>query len=80
MSKGAQAKQWRVCSWFINGAVQNGYSKQIATVFDYIDQFANYGFNRSHAVAYSKMAYEMAYLKCHYPAEFYGFIVDRAKY
>ena len=72
MSKKKQATMESMRGRFINGAVQNGYSKQIATqVFDYIDQFANYGFNRSHAVAYSKMAYEMAYLKCHYPAEFF---------
>ena len=64
MSKKKQATMESMRGRFINGAVQNGYSKQIATqVFDYIDQFANYGFNRSHAVAYSKMAYEMAYLK-----------------
>lgn len=57
---------------FITGAIQLGHSRQVAEqVFDYIDRFANYGFNRSHAVAYSKMAFEMAYLKCHYPAAFF---------
>ena len=34
------------------------------------DKFANYGFNKSHAVAYSYIAYQTAYLKAHYPAEF----------
>lgn len=72
MSKKKRATMESMRNRFIDGAVQNGYSHEVASqVFDYIDQFANYGFNRSHAVAYSKMAYEMAYLKCHYPAEFF---------
>lgn len=72
MSKKKQATMEGMRNRFITGAVQNSYSKQIAEqVFNYIDQFANYGFNRSHAVAYSKMAYEMAYLKCQYPTEFF---------
>lgn len=57
---------------FLKGAKQRGYSLQTAQqVFDYIDRFANYGFNRSHAVAYSKLAFQLAYLKCHFPAAFY---------
>ena len=56
---------------FIEGAVKNGISKQIATeIFDAIDKFANYGFNKSHAVAYSFVAYQTAYLKAHYTPEF----------
>ena len=56
---------------FVNGALENGYTKEVANrVYDYIERFASYGFNRSHAAAYSKMAYELAYLKTHYPAEF----------
>lgn len=57
---------------FLTGAEKKGYSQAVAQqVFDYIDQFANYGFNRSHAVAYSKLAFQLAYLKCHYPTAFY---------
>lgn len=57
---------------FVKGAESRGYSPQVAEqVFQYIDRFANYGFNRSHAVAYSKMAFEMAYLKAHYAPEFF---------
>jgi DNA polymerase-3 subunit alpha len=56
---------------FIQGAKNRGYSTEAATkVYDYIERFANYGFNRSHAVAYTKMAFELAYLKCHFPAAF----------
>ena len=62
---------------FIAGAEQRGYARRLAQqVFDYIDQFANYGFNLSHAVAYSKLAFEMAYLKCHYPAEFFTALMN----
>ena len=57
---------------FIQGAVKLGRRKEIAEqVYDYIAQFANYGFNRSHAVAYSKIAFWLAYLKVHYPGAFY---------
>ena len=57
---------------FLAGAKKRGYSDKIShQVFDYIERFANYGFNKSHAVAYSKMAYELAYLKTYYPGEFH---------
>jgi DNA polymerase-3 subunit alpha len=56
---------------FIEGAVKNGIVKKIAEeIFDAIDKFANYGFNKSHAVAYSYVAYQTAYLKAHFTAEF----------
>ena len=56
---------------FMSGAINNGYSKELATkVFDLIEKFANYGFNKSHSVAYAYIAYQMAYLKVHYPLEF----------
>ena len=62
---------------FVQGALKSGYPEQVAQqVFDYMDQFANYGFNRSHAVAYSKMAFEMAYLKVHYPLAFYAALLS----
>lgn len=64
-------------SKFLNGALEHGYSLEIAEqVFNYIDQFANYGFNRSHAVAYSKMAFQMAYLKANYSPEFFTSLLN----
>ncbi|SFJ97052.1 DNA polymerase III catalytic subunit, DnaE type [Marinilactibacillus piezotolerans] len=58
---------------FIRGATQKGYTEETAkNVYHYIEQFANYGFNRSHAVAYSMVAYQLAYFKVHYPAAFYA--------
>ncbi len=56
---------------FTAGAVKTGITKKIAEeIFEAIDKFANYGFNKSHAVAYSYVAYQTAYLKAHYTAEF----------
>lgn len=57
---------------FMDGSKKRGHSEQVANkVFDYIERFANYGFNKSHAVAYTKMAYELAFLKVYYPGEFH---------
>lgn len=57
---------------FINGAVQNvGIEKSTAVkVWDFVEPFARYGFNRAHAVCYAMIAYQTAYLKANYPVEF----------
>ena len=56
---------------FIDGAVKRGFTKKgAADIFDTIERFASYGFNKSHSVAYSVLAYQTAYLKAHYPAEY----------
>ncbi len=57
---------------FIEGAQQtNKLSAKLAgEIFDLIEKFASYGFNKSHSVAYSVVAYQTAYLKAHYPAEY----------
>lgn len=56
---------------FVSGSMKKGYSEASANdVYDMIVRFANYGFNRSHAAAYSKIAFQLAYLKAHFPAEF----------
>lgn len=56
---------------FINGAIGNGYDKDIAiSIYDLIVKFANYGFNKAHSVAYARISYEMAYLKVKYPEYF----------
>lgn len=60
-------------SAFINGCIQQGYSQSVANeLFAWIVRFSNYGFNRSHAVAYSRISYQLAYLKCHYPQVFFA--------
>lgn len=77
MSKKKKATMEDMRTKFIAGATEHGYSAQVARqVFEYIDRFANYGFNRSHAVAYSMMAFEMAYLKVHYPAAFFTALMN----
>ncbi len=56
---------------FIQGAKERGISETVAKkIFDLITEFAKYGFNKSHAAGYSIVAYQTAYLKAHYPAEF----------
>jgi len=58
---------------FISQSIKRGYSKEISKqVYDLILNFANYGFNRSHSVAYSVIAFKMAYLKSRYPKYFYS--------
>lgn len=57
---------------FIAGAIKNGYNYELAKKFyDDILSFAEYGFNKSHSVAYSMIAYKMGYLKVHYSKYFY---------
>ncbi|MBR1385510.1 MAG: DNA polymerase III subunit alpha [Bacilli bacterium] len=57
---------------FISGSLKNGYDYKTAKkIYDDILSFASYGFNKSHAVAYSLIAYKMAYLKVHYSKYFY---------
>jgi DNA polymerase III subunit alpha len=64
---------------FVNGALRKGYDTQTANlVYDLIVRFANYGFNRSHAVAYSMIAYQLAYLKTHYPLYFMASLLTSA--
>ncbi len=52
---------------FIQGAIRNGYSLEVAKhIYDYFLKFNNYGFNKSHAVAYGLVSYQMAYFKANY--------------
>ncbi len=56
---------------FVAGAEKNGVPKAKATaLFDLMEKFAGYGFNKSHAAAYALIAYQTAYLKAHHPAAF----------
>lgn len=62
---------------FITQSIARGYSKEVSKkIFDLILSFANYGFNRSHSVAYSMVAYKMAYLKCYFPKYFYSSLLS----
>jgi DNA polymerase-3 subunit alpha len=56
---------------FMNGAAAAGHPKGTAgEIFDMMEKFAGYGFNKSHSAAYALLAYQTAYLKTHYPTEF----------
>ena len=56
---------------FIEGAVERGYGRRLAeNVFELVEQFGYYGFNKSHSTAYAVISYQTAYLKTHYPREF----------
>ncbi|HQO15463.1 MAG TPA: DNA polymerase III subunit alpha, partial [Methylotenera sp.] len=56
---------------FVEGATKNNMTERQATeLFDLLEKFAGYGFNKSHAAAYALVAYQTAYLKAHYPAAF----------
>ena len=58
-------------SIFVEGAVERGVNQKLATdLFNLMEKFAEYGFNKSHSAAYALVAYQTAYLKAHYPAAF----------
>jgi DNA polymerase-3 subunit alpha len=62
---------------FVQGAVARGVSDKLAThIFDVIEKFAGYGFNRSHSAAYALIAYQTAWLKAHYPAAFMAAVLS----
>ncbi|SEM55875.1 DNA polymerase-3 subunit alpha [Paenisporosarcina quisquiliarum] len=64
---------------FVQKAIQKGHSEQSASaVYDLIVRFADYGFPKSHAVAYSVISFQMAYLKAHFPVAFYSALLSIA--
>ena len=62
---------------FMKGAQERGYDLKVASdLFDKMEKFAEYGFNKSHAVAYSVISYQTAWLKYYYPAEFFAALLS----
>lgn len=62
---------------FRKGAIERGYDEKIAVdLFDLMAKFAEYGFNKSHAVAYAVIAYQTAFLKYYYPAAFFASLLS----
>jgi len=62
---------------FMNGAVDRGVDAKLATlIFDLMEKFAGYGFNKSHSAAYALLSYQTAWLKTHYPAEFMAAVLS----
>ncbi|GFH41745.1 DNA polymerase III subunit alpha [Lactococcus hodotermopsidis] len=76
--KGAEFKQLK--AEFIAGSLKNGHTVQKATeIYDLIERFANYGFNRSHAFGYGALAVQMTYFKAHFPDVFYEIMLRDSK-
>lgn len=62
---------------FENGAKENGIDGELAMkIFDLVEKFAGYGFNKSHSAAYALLSYQTAWLKAHYPAEFMAAVLS----
>ena len=62
---------------FVSGALTNGVSDEIANyIFDLVDKFSGYGFNKSHSAAYALVAYQTAWLKAHHPAAFMAAVLS----
>jgi len=62
---------------FMKGAVARGVDADLAThIFDLMEKFAGYGFNKSHSAAYALLSYQTAWLKAHYPAEFMAAVMS----
>ena len=64
-------------SVFVSGAVSHGVPQYTAAhIFDLMEKFAGYGFNKSHSAAYALLSYQTAYLKAHYPAQFMAAVLS----
>lgn len=73
MGKKIQAEMDKQRKRFVEGAAKNDIDAVKANeLFDLIDKFAGYGFNKSHAAAYALLSYQTAWLKAHYPEEFFA--------
>lgn len=77
ISKKDESKLASLKKEFMDGAINNGHDEKTSlAVFNLIYKFADYGFNKAHSVSYAAFAVRMAYLKAHYPMEFYTSILD----
>ncbi|RIY32936.1 DNA polymerase III subunit alpha [Psittacicella hinzii] len=80
MGKKKQEEMDKERSKFIAGAEKNGHDpKDAEKLFDLVDKFAGYGFNKSHSAAYALVSYQTAYLKAHYRAEFLAAVLTNAQ-
>jgi DNA polymerase-3 subunit alpha len=73
MGKKKPAEMAKFKEQFVAGAVANGHAAQLATrLFETMEYFAGYGFNKSHSAAYALLTFQTAWLKAHYPVEFFA--------
>ena len=77
MGKKKKEEMESLRSTFVEGAIKKEVNERYAAnLFDQIEQFAGYGFNRSHSVGYALIAYQTAWLKAHYPSEFMASVLS----
>lgn len=77
MGKKLASEMEKQRSVFIEGAKKNGVTEHTATkIFEQMETFANYGFNKSHAAAYALLSYQTAWLKTHFPADFMAAVLS----
>ena len=77
MGKKKPAEMAKQRTVFVDGAVARGVASETATyIFDLMEKFAGYGFNRSHSTAYALIAYQTLWLKTHYPAAFMAAVLS----
>ncbi|MDS4039969.1 MAG: DNA polymerase III subunit alpha [Candidatus Competibacter sp.] len=77
MGKKDAEKMARERNGFVQGATNRGVDPETASyIFDLIDKFAGYGFNKSHSAAYALISYQTAWLKAHYPAAFMAAVLS----
>ncbi|HFK8788010.1 TPA: DNA polymerase III subunit alpha [Streptococcus agalactiae] len=77
MSKKNSKEMQKMAQSFLEGAVANGHRQEDARlIFERMAKFAGYGFNRSHAFAYSALAFQLAYFKAHYSDVFYDIMIN----
>lgn len=77
MGKKIQAEMDKERPKFLDGAAKNGVdAKKAKEVWDLLDKFANYGFNKSHAAAYAVVSYQTGWLKANYPVEFMASVMN----
>ena len=80
MGKKKKEEMARQRKTFLEGAARKGIPEDQATaIFEVMEKFASYGFNRSHAACYAILAYQTGYLKTHYPAEFMAAVMTHSK-
>ena len=73
VSKKESKIMYEIENKFIEGCLSNGYEILVAKkIFSWIIKFADYGFNKSHSVAYSKISYNLSFLKANYPTDFFA--------
>ncbi|MEG2458139.1 MAG: DNA polymerase III subunit alpha, partial [Bacilli bacterium] len=77
MSKKKESVIFKEKDIFVSRCIKKGIEeKKAASIYDLVLKFANYGFNKSHSVAYALIGYQMAYLKVHYNEEFLSSLLD----